>query len=100
MKWFEVEYIRNASETVQPCMLDDDTLVYVHYVNGYFSLFDSLKALHEFLNGDTSARRSCFSDEEGLESALKTYSEAIALGRKCAEDIVQAIEEAYKSIEK
>lgn len=57
--WLETEYLRNAGETIEACIINGERIIYVHYENGYYSLIEGIKNLMNFLNGDTSERFAC-----------------------------------------
>lgn len=76
MIWCATEYLRDAGETVQCCVLSDNTLIFVHFENGYYSIIEGVKSLYKFLSGDTSERIACLSDDRLVEVLIKSIEDA------------------------
>lgn len=57
--WLNTEYIRHAGETVEACILNGKRIIYVHYLNGYYSLIEGISNLINFMRGDTNRRFAC-----------------------------------------
>ena len=75
MQYLDTTYI-TASESIDTVLLDNETIVYVHYKHGYASIIENLQALLNFLNGDVNARWMCVADnEDAVDSVLQELSE-------------------------
>lgn len=75
MQYIDTTYI-TASESIDTILLDNETLVYVHYKNGYASIIESLQFLLAFLDGDVNARWMCVEDnEDAVDAVLQELSE-------------------------
>ena len=75
MQFLDTTYI-TASESIDTILLDNETLVYVHYKHGYASIIESLQSLLAFLDGDVNARWMCVEDnEEAVDAVLQELSE-------------------------
>lgn len=68
-KYIDDDYYRRADETVSTLIVNDSTVVYLHYQNGYYSYFVGLSNLMKYLeNGDTSGRLFCSDNTEDFEN--------------------------------
>ena len=71
IKWLETEYCGNASQTVQPCIIDNTTIVYVLFAKGYNYVFDTIYQLHLYWNGVDGQYKYTCETEEQLEEYLE-----------------------------
>lgn len=75
MQYLDTTYIR-PDETIETILLDNETIVYVHYKNGYASIIENLRFLLDFLGGDVNARWMCVADEgDNVDEILQELEE-------------------------
>ena len=75
MQYLDTTYIR-PDETIDTILLDNETIVYVHYKNGYASIIESLASLLNFLDGQIGARWMCVADEgDNVDKILQELEE-------------------------
>lgn len=70
MIWLDTEYI-TFDGSVQTVIVGDDRVIYVHYLNGYYSVIEGALNLHRYLSGYHMVRMERFTSEEELEQYLK-----------------------------
>ena len=71
LKWLETEYCGSASETVQPVLVNDNTLLYILFSKGYNYVFPTIYELHLHWSGFNNQYRYTCETEEQLEEYLK-----------------------------
>lgn len=73
LKWLETEYCGSASETVQPVLVNDNTLLYVLFSKGCHYVFATIYKLHFHWSGYNNQYLFTCETEEELEKYLKNY---------------------------
>jgi hypothetical protein len=75
MTTLETTYI-SSSESIDTILLDNETIVYVHYKDGYISIIETLQSLLAIMDGDlNNARWMWLGLHDDLDSVLRELSE-------------------------